>query len=120
MEPLYKKNSGVINLTLFDFKGKKVNFHGKEGLINFYAPWCVHCRKMQDMWSELAIHFKDRFVISAVNCEDPFNYNLRWIFDIVYYPTLKFVDKKGNITDYEGDIEKDNLLEFISSRLGPS
>jgi len=117
MESLYDKKSGVRELNLFDFKGKKVNFKGKEGLINFYAPWCGHCRKMKDLWSELAIHFKDRFIIAAVNCEDPYNYNLRWRFNITCYPTLKFVNKRGQLEDYDGEIEKDELLEFISGRL---
>lgn len=115
---LYSKYSGVIELTNKDFKNTTVinkNFKDMYGLITFYAPWCIHCRQMVELWSDLALQFRNLFAIGAVNCE----HNTKTCINarIRYYPTIKFVTKKGNMHNYTGKIDRDSLIYFIYSKI---
>ncbi len=121
---LYTKFSGVIELTSTDFNITKnkvtvINkeFKDKYGLINFYAPWCSHCKKIVELWSDLAIQFKHQFIIAAVNCEKKENYEIRNKLRIQEYPTIKFVTKSGSIYDYHNGITKDDFIYYICTKL---
>ncbi len=118
---IYKDSSGVIELKNKDFSinSKKVtnkNFKNKNGLIVFYAPWCNHCQKMAEMWSDLSVQFKNIFILGAVNCEDVNNYPIRNKLKIRMYPTVKYVTKNGTLYNYEGKMDKDDIIYFITSR----
>lgn len=117
------EDDSVIELTTddFDLKNKKIKnkqFENKMGLIMIYAPWCGHCRNMVNIWRELAGQFKYCFIIGAVNSENINSNNIDIIksFKVKYYPTVKFVNTKGKIKKFNGNLTKDNLLYFISSK----
>ena len=121
---LYDKFSGVIELRSKDFNitDNKVTiinkeFKNKNGLINFYAPWCPHCKTMVEQWSDLAIQFKHKFAIGAVNCENKNNYKIRNKLRIVQYPTIKSVSKNGIISKYDGEYMKDDMIFYICNKL---
>lgn len=123
-EDLYSQYSGVIELKTNDFKieKKKVtvinnNYTDKNGLIIFYAPWCEHCQSIVEIWSEFAIYFKHKFIIGAVNCEDPNAYGIRDKLRISVYPTIYYVSKNGNLTKYKGEKEKDEIMEYICTKI---
>lgn len=121
---LYDNFSGVIELTSDDFEitensVKVINKNFKEmyGFIKFYAPWCPHCTKLREMWSDLGVQFKNKFVIGAVNCENKKNYIIRNKLRILQYPTIKTVSNKGVVSKYEGDHIKDNMIFYICNKL---
>ena len=114
------KDTPVLELTYNDFIKKKINhseFKNKNGLITFYAPWCIHCKKMRDKWIELAESFNDKFVISAINIEDftVGNDKLLYTFQVKKYPTMFFVKKNKLIPYKETNI--DNIIYFIWNNL---
>jgi thiol-disulfide isomerase/thioredoxin len=121
---LYDKYSGVIELTSddFDITGNNVkiinkHFKNSNGFINFYAPWCPHCIKIQELWSDLAIEFKHKFAIGAVNCENKKNYKIRDKLRIMQYPTIKTVSKNGILSNYGGEYIKDDMIFYICNKL---
>ena len=121
---IYDKYSEVIELTNKDFIMKNnelilknKNFKNVDGLIAFYAPWCGHCQNMRDMWSDLAIQFKFKFSIGAVNCENKKNVSLTMRANIEQYPTIKYVDSNGRLYNIDKLNTKDDFIAFICSKL---
>ena len=113
---LYLPSSGVVELTIKDFHENMVinsDFRGKDALIFFYAPWCIHCQKMSEYLSQIAIQFQYVFPIGVVNCENPRNYKICRRFDIQMFPTPFYLNKKGIMTEYQDPIDKDSLMNFI-------
>ena len=121
---LYDKYSGVIELTSKDFKyinGELIiinpEFKNKDGLINFYAPWCSHCNTVVEMWSELAIQFKNKFIIASVNCENKKNQIIKIRANVDCYPTFKYISANGRLHNLDNIYKKDDFINFIAYKL---
>ena len=56
---LYSDNGPVVKLTESNFKDLVLNDKNTMWLIEFYAPWCGHCKKLAPIWDELAEFYKD-------------------------------------------------------------
>lgn len=119
MEELYGGN--VVPLTLFDFNGNKLTTFKsskcKQGIIIFYAPWCKHCKDSIETFEHFANYYKNDFIVAAVNCEKQLNYALKWRLKISYYPTIKYFDVNGNLTDYNEDTDLDSLVHFATAKI---
>jgi thiol-disulfide isomerase/thioredoxin len=134
MSDLYTGDTKVIELKFKDIKITKTprkrtivsimnplfinnenNKNNKNGIIIFYAPWCEHCHTLVPIINELASLFHQRFTIGAYNIEDEEhdNQKLREYIRFSYFPLIKHVTKKGILKDYNGTLEKDDLLHFI-------
>lgn len=56
-------------------------------MIEFYAPWCGHCRQLAPKWSKLAAALAGVVRVAAVNCEE--HAALCQQHGIRGYPTIK-------------------------------
>lgn len=78
-------------------KAEKVQ---KPVFVDFYTTWCTPCKMMEeDIFTDknLANYYNRNFVIYKVDCEKGNGANLAAIYGINNYPTLLFLDVKGNI-----------------------
>ena len=93
------------------------NFHdivGKESdvLLEFYAPWCGHCKALEPKYKELATELKD--VKGLIIAKWDATANEIDGIDIQGFPTIRFF-KKGSTEseEYEGDREVDGFKKFL-------
>ena len=69
-------------------------------VVEFYAPWCGHCRQLAPKWRKLADALHGVVRVSAVNCED--QKALCSGRGVQGYPTIKAF-KSGQWLDYNGE-----------------
>jgi protein disulfide-isomerase A1 len=87
----------------------------KDVLVEFYAPWCKHCKDLAPKYEQLAKRLRN--VESVVICKIDATANEVKGIKIEGYPTIKFFpanNKKG--LDYRGDHEVESLMNFIKAR----
>ncbi|XP_055704718.1 protein disulfide-isomerase isoform X2 [Phlebotomus papatasi] len=86
----------------------------KDAFVEFYAPWCGHCKQLAPIWEQLAEKFKDNDKVVIAKMDATAN-ELEHT-KISSFPTLKFYKKGDNaIVDYNGERTLEALSKFVES-----
>ncbi|TFY67764.1 hypothetical protein EVG20_g3826 [Dentipellis fragilis] len=110
--------SNVVELTPDNFD--EVIGKGTPGLVEFFAPWCGHCKNLAPTYEQLAdafAHKKDKVVVAKIDA-DGVGKPLGSKYGVTGFPTLKWFDANGEATPYEGGRELTDLANFITSKSG--
>merc|ERR1712055_499603 len=106
----------------WDKEGVKVlvgkNFHEvamnpeKDVLVEFYAPWCGHCKQLTPIWDKLGEKFKDHPTVVIAKMDSTAN-ELEEV-KVQGFPTIKLFKKGTNeIVDYNGDRTEEGFTKFL-------
>ena len=112
--------SDVLNLRPDNFD-KVVYDSGKPALVEFFAPWCGHCKTLAPIYEELATAFASQgSKVSVANVDADDHKSLGKRFGVQGFPTLKwFSGKKGEEPeDYNGGRDIESLTKFIQGKTG--
>jgi len=110
--PAQDASSNVVSLGDANFAEKT-----KEGdwLIEFFAPWCGHCKRLAPTWEELATKVKGQFNVAKVDCTvETATCSGQGIRG---YPTIKYFSK-GQVHDYSGQRTIDDFTSFVQGKQG--
>jgi protein disulfide-isomerase A6 len=118
--PLLASASDVINLIPKNFD-KVVFGSNKPALVEFFAPWCGHCKNLAPVYEELATafaHLEDKVTIA--NCDADAHKDLGKKFGVQGFPTLKWFDGKpgSEPEDYKGGRDLESLAKFVQEKTG--
>ncbi|KAI9595310.1 thioredoxin-like protein [Syncephalis fuscata] len=115
-----KTPSHVVTLTAANFD-EIVMDRTKNVLVEFYAPWCGHCKELAPTYEKVAADFirEENVVIGALDAVEHANVAKR--YGISGYPTIKFfkATRPGRSKlpmDYSGDRSEQAFVSFINEQ----
>jgi protein disulfide-isomerase A1 len=113
-EDVPASNDGpVYTLVASEFE-EKVFGEKKDVLIEFYAPWCGHCKKLAPIYEEVGEAFKADSNVVIAKMDATANDIPGSGFNVKGFPTLYFVKgSTGEIMSYSGDRSKDDMIKYV-------
>ena len=104
----------VVSLNDGNFHSEVVN-SDELWFVEFYAPWCGHCKALQPIWKDLADNLDGKVNIGAVDCTT--SEQTCQEFGVQGYPTLKFFgSNKDRPEHYHGERDLGSLNAFATGR----
>jgi len=111
--------SAVLDLIPDNFDKVVLN-SGKPALVEFFAPWCGHCKNLAPVYEELAQHFvfaEEKVSIGKVDADEHKELGRR--FGVQGFPTLKWFDgKSAKPVDYTGGRDLESLTKWVTEKTG--
>jgi len=114
-EPIPESNDGPVKTVVGKNFDSIVNDKTKDVFVEFYAPWCGHCKKLVPIWEELGAAVKDLPSVVIAKMDATAN-SVPPELNIQGFPTLIFFtaeDKKG--VKYDGERDLKNLKKFVET-----
>ncbi|XP_058496845.1 protein disulfide-isomerase [Solea solea] len=87
----------------------------KNVFVEFYAPWCGHCKQLTPIWDKLGEKYKDHESIIVAKMDSTAN-ELEAV-KVQSFPTLKFfpAGPERKVVDYNGERMLDDFVRFLES-----
>ena len=89
-------------------------------LVEFFAPWCGHCKALAPNYEAAAQRLKDNSEVrlAAVDCTT--DKDLCGVYGVKGFPTLKlFRSTSAAPVDYSGGRSTDDIVKFMSKQSAP-
>lgn len=88
-------------------------------VVEFFAPWCGHCKRLAPEYEAAAKILREEDGIKLAHVDATVETDLATRFDIAGYPTLKAF-RKGKAEEYKGGRTKDAIVQWVRRMTGPS
>jgi len=110
--------SAVMVLNDDNFDGIALD-RTKDVLVEFYAPWCGHCKKLAPVYETVANAFMNEENVIVAKVDATENSALASRYEVKGYPTLKFFPKGSDaVIDYQSARSEQGFVDFINEQTG--
>ncbi|XP_053128432.1 protein disulfide-isomerase A3 [Hemicordylus capensis] len=114
--PLPGRASDVLELTDDDFDSGLAD--RPVALVEFYAPWCGHCKRLAPEYESAATRLKGIVPLVKVDCTA--NSNTCNKYGVSGYPTLKIFRNGEESGSYDGPRTADGIVSHLKKQAGPA
>lgn len=116
-DPPEKNDDGVRVIVGSTFKAEALSADA-DVLVEFYAPWCGHCKKLAPEYEKVGEEFKGRADVVIAKVDATENDTPE---DVSGFPTLVFyprgADSFKNKSKYEGARTADAMIKFMHGKV---
>ncbi|XP_031791945.1 protein disulfide-isomerase A4 isoform X2 [Piliocolobus tephrosceles] len=115
-QPVPKNNKGPVKVVVGKTFDSIVMDPKKDVLIEFYAPWCGHCKQLEPVYSSLAKKYKGQKGLVIAKMDATANDVPSDRYKVEGFPTIYFApsgDKKNPVKFEGGDRDLEHLSKFI-------
>ena len=111
----YGPSDDVVVLTPSNFNSKVIQ-SDELWLVEFYAPWCGHCKALTPEWKKAASALKGIVKIGAVDADE--HQSLGGQYGVRGFPTIKvFGANKNSPEDYNGQRTAQGIVDTAMGKL---
>ncbi|KAH7680787.1 Protein disulfide-isomerase protein [Dioscorea alata] len=111
-EPIPEVNDEPVKVVVANTLDDMVFNSGKNVLLEFYAPWCGHCKKLAPILDEVAVSFQNDADVIIAKMDATAN-DVPNEFEVQGYPTLFFSSASNKLVQYDGDRTAEDMINFI-------
>jgi len=111
-EEVPEKNDGPVKIVVGKTFDSIVMDATKDVFVEFYAPWCGHCKSLAPKFDKVGESFADTdsIVIAKIDAtENDTPVDIRGFPTLMFYPA----DDKQNPLTYEGDRTEQAMAQFV-------
>lgn len=119
---LYSRKGDVQQLNAKNLKST-LEASDKVTVLEFYAPWCGHCKNLAPIYAKTATSLKGLVNVAAIDCDEETNKRICGEYGVQGFPTIKMARPKTNskgkrsfsIEDYNGPRTLKGIAEHATS-----
>uniref|UniRef100_A0A8B9KD01 Protein disulfide-isomerase n=1 Tax=Astyanax mexicanus TaxID=7994 RepID=A0A8B9KD01_ASTMX len=113
-EPIPENNDGPVKVVVAENFDSIVNDDSKDVLIEFYAPWCGHCKSLEPKYKELGEKLANDPNVVIAKMDATAN-DVPSSYDVRGFPTIYFspAGQKQNPKRYEGGREVSDFISYL-------
>lgn len=114
---LYSSSDDVVELTASNFKSKVLD-SDELWFVEFYAPWCGHCKSLAPEWKKAAKALKGVVNVGAIDMDKPDAQSVGAPYGIRGFPTIKIFGKnKNSPKDFTGGRTASAIVDDAMNQL---
>jgi len=104
----------VVELTESNFRKKVLN--SESGwLVEFYAPWCGHCKTLAPAWADAATKLKGKMMLGALDATQ--HSSIAQEYGVQGYPTIKyFAPGSTEPEEYNGGRNSGDIVKWAEEK----
>jgi protein disulfide-isomerase-like protein len=118
-----KAPSAVLDLNTANFDSALADA-SKARLVEFYAPWCGHCKQLAPVYETVAKVFAGESDVVVAKVDADKNRDLGERFGVEGFPTIKFFPAgasgklEDQAEDYDGGRDVTAFVDFLNEKAG--